>query len=189
MKKVQIFSVLLLLILFAGSNTLDAQRGMRGMMSDSLRMNRMRIHRDSLNGRFDRNFMPPMWQGPMWNGHGGWGMNHMWRNPWGRWQSPMWFGPMGRRMYPGMQYGMRRPGIRRGTGILENIPNLTDKQKAALNDLRQSNQAEMKKFREETAAKMKSLRDQHRQKMLDLLTPEQKKWFESHSPAPENPMR
>lgn len=186
MKRINSFSALLLLVLLAVSNPLSAQRGMRGMMSDSLRMNRMGIRRDSVDHRYMRPTMPPMMRGPMWNNPGQWGMNRMWRNPWGRGMGPQWFGPMGRRMYPGMNYGMRRPGMGRNQNILENIPNLTDKQKSALENLREQNQAEMKKFREETSAKMKSLRDEHRNEILNILTPEQKKWFESHNPVPEN---
>jgi hypothetical protein len=186
MKKITGFSILLLVFLLAASNPLSAQRGMRGMMSDSLRMNRMRIDHDSVNSRFIHPNMPPMMRGPMWNSPGRWGMNQMWRNPWQRGMGPQWFGPYGRRMDPGMNFGMRRPGMGRGSDTMKDIPNLTEKQKSALDELRQQNQAEMKKFREETGSKLKSLRDDHRQKILDILTPDQKKWFESHNPPSES---
>lgn len=180
---------MMLVFLLAVTNPLSAQRGMRGMMSDSLRMSRMGIRHDSINSRFIRPDMPPMMRGPMWNSPGRWEMNRMWRNPWQRGMGPQWFGPFGRRMDPGMNFRMRRPGAGRYSNGLENIPNLTDKQKSTLEDLRQQNQAEMKKFREEIGSKMKSLRDDHRQKILEILTPDQRKWFESHNPFPENRMR
>lgn len=85
----------------------------------------------------------------------------------GRGMGQMGAGQMG--MYP------MRPGMT----MLERIPNLTDKQKKELADLRQTHQAEMKKFQEEMSAKMQSLREDNRKKVLNLLTEEQKKVFES----------
>ena len=188
MKRVQIIIGMLLLLLLAGNNALNGQRPMRGMMEDSVRMNRMRMgmRHDSTDTRFMRHGMGPMWWGPVWIGPMGRGMDHMWMSPMRRGICPMWWGPTGRAMDSSMmnRMGLARMGMNRY--ILENIPNLTERQKASIEDIRTKNQAEMKKFREETAAKMKSLRDEHRVKIMDQLTFEQKKWVESNFPKPED---
>jgi hypothetical protein len=98
----------------------------------------------------------------------------------------------------GMRRGMdpmsfNRPGfgpMARGR-ILDRLPNITDKQKKEIADLRQKQMDEMKKFREETAAKMRSMGEANKAKMMNLLTEEQKKIVESRTraqanPAPEN---
>ena len=105
---------------------------------------------------------------------------------------------------PGQRYGMGRGmgqgqmnGMRRGMGtmsmnrmgkgnmgpgrFIENIPNLTEKQKKDIADLRQKQQDEMKKFRDEMTTKMQGLRETNRKKVMDLLTPEQKKYVESRT--------
>jgi hypothetical protein len=85
----------------------------------------------------------------------------------GRGMGQMGAGPMG--MNP------MRPGMM----MLERIPNLTDKQKKEIADLRQSQQAEMKKLQDEMASKMQTMREGHRKKVLNLLSDEQKKAIES----------
>jgi len=105
-----------------------------------------------------------MWQGPMGGMRGGFGANQMF----------------------GMRRGMGPMGPFR---MIDRIPNLTDKQKKEIADLRQAQQAEMKKFMDEVSAKMKSLRESDRNKMLNLLTDDQKKFIESGAgninPSPE----
>ena len=107
-------------------------------------------------------------------------------------------------MQRGEMYGMRRgmrPGMmdRMGRGMgpiamnhmghgnmgtgrfVDMIPNITEKQKKDIGDLRKTQQDEMIKLNEDMANKMKDLRKANREKILNLLTPEQKKFFESHT--------
>lgn len=153
--------VIMLILAVAGSMTLDAQPGMRGMRPDSTakgRMDRMQMpgmHRGM--GRMNDNFAPPA---PMRNRQQGFGQRGMMGQP-GR-------------------------GIRPGMSRFDNIPNLTDKQKKDIADLKGKQQAEMEKLRIDMQSKMKELREAHRAKVMSLLTPEQKKWVEEHSPAPES---
>jgi len=97
----------------------------------------------------------------------------------GRGIGATWGGPMGRGADSVIMGRMRRYPMGREGYFLENIPNLTEKQKAALEELRVKNQSEVKIFREETASKMKNMREIYNEKMMELLTPEQKKWVES----------
>jgi hypothetical protein len=188
MKKLKSVVGILLLMLLAGSSNLNAQRGMRGMMQDTVRMNRMRMYmrHDTADMRPIRRGMGgPMWQGHMWWGPMGRGMGYIWMTPpMRRGVGPMWWGPMGRGRDSSMMNRMGRNRTGMYGNRLEHIPNLTDKQKAALEKIRADNQAEMKKFREEAAAKMKTIRENHREKIMDQLTPEQKKWVESNSQQP-----
>jgi hypothetical protein len=185
---------MLLLLLIAGNGSLNAQHGMRGMMdttrmnrpgtdfrqmrgmghgTDSLRMREMRKGSDSMHMRGMR---PGMGMRPSaklgMRGMGQYGMRgHMWQGPMYGMRGNYWMAPM---------YGMRGMGMepmamdRMGRGqmgpgrIIDNIPNLTDKQKKDIADLRLKQQDEMKK-----------MRDSNRTKILNLLTDEQKKFVES----------
>ncbi len=159
---------------------------------DSLRMNMMRRHGDSLfrggmrRGRGFGNMGPGMM--PNMRGHMGYGQMPGFRG--NMWRSPSYGMRRGSGMGPG--YGMRRgmgpwrqdmrpaiPGLR----IIESLPNLTDKQKTDIEKLRQTQMEEMKKFREDMQTKMNALRKSNRDKIVNLLTPEQKKYFEEHFPA------
>ena len=81
---------------------------------------------------------------------------------------------------PGAQQRMRPTRSEQGFGpAINNIPNLTEKQKNDIAELRTKQQQEMQKLRDESANKMQLMRDAHRKKMLDLLTDEQKKYVES----------
>ncbi|MFZ0280472.1 MAG: hypothetical protein WAL29_02385 [Bacteroidales bacterium] len=185
MKRLKLIIGILLLLLLAGSSTLNAQRGMRGMMQDSVRMNRMRMdmRQDTAAMRPFMRGMSPMYHSPMWRGPMGSGMGHMWMNPYmRRGMVPGWWGPMGRGMDSTMRNRMRRDGMGINGNLPERIPNLTDNQKTAIEKIRADNQAEMKKFRDETSAKMKSMREKHRETIMDQLTPEQRKWVESNVP-------
>jgi Spy/CpxP family protein refolding chaperone len=195
---------ILLVLSVTGSGTLYAQRGMRGMnrSSDTVRMRFMNRNADSVMFRsMNRGMRPGMrGNGPMgiWRDSafvhrsGMYGMyggiRHM---PMNR-MRPGYF-PMrpGRGYYRnfGMQRGMRqgniyRPGPwqqRPAFGRLDNIPNLTDKQKKEISDLRQKQQDEMKKFRDETSTRMQDMRKEHREKIMNILTDEQKKYLEENS--------
>jgi hypothetical protein len=175
MKNMKKIAGILAILLVAGSLSLPAQRGNRGMRSDSLKMKCdstfMRMHgrqimtkgmrHDSLNmrqGSFGR------WQGyrSMQQGRGMRQMNQ--RSEMiarGRGQGDM----------------MRRnPGMR----TMESIPNLTDKQKEELTKLREENRAKMQKLRDEQQKEVKEIRDSNTEKVKSILTDEQKKWLEEN---------
>lgn len=175
------------LLLLAGNGSLDAQknqtdttrinrqwrghmemssmRHMRGMGqgTDSLKMNEIRDHRGYMHMRDRRPYMY------------GWRM-----------EPGMQFG------YPPPMYGMRgrgpegwdRFGWRQHfadkPGIAD-IPNLTDKQKKEIADLRQQYRDEMVKFRDEIKSKFQGMRESHRKEIMNLLTDEQKRFLESGS--------
>jgi hypothetical protein len=168
-------TVIMLMLFMAGSLTLNAQRGMRGMRPDSARMGMMRMEHRQMP-------MCPM----MGMRQQGMGMQH---RGMGMWQ----MGPGMRMMGRGMgRQGMGMngaPGIMRwapGMRAVDNIPNLTDKQKKDIADLRQQQQVEMQKLRTDMQTKMKDMREAQRVKVIGLLNAEQKKWFEENSPKPLN---
>jgi hypothetical protein len=216
MKRLRKISVILLILMTATSLSLNAQRAMRGMRADTTGMNRQRMGQmqmqkpgmmqnpDSMQMRMMRRGMGPMrmyMRGMMRNpdstrmrmmhrGMGPMGMNNMFPP-----MFPMFdrqrmtpFGPpMGMGMWrhaPGMMF--RGMNAAPGTRILENIPNLTEKQKKEIADLRQKHQDEMQKFRSDMQAKMKEMRESQRAKVMSLLTDEQKKWFEENTPKSFN---
>jgi hypothetical protein len=168
--------------------TLNAQRPDRGMRMDSTRMNRwmgdpgrmplLMNMPDSIPMRGMRHGME---RGMIMQGGWGWmgpgPMMH--RMPGGMGPGPM-MGRMRGGMRPMPMDRMEQPGW--GMRMLENIPNLTDKQKKDMAGLRQKHQDEMKKLRDEMSSKMKSLRDAQKAKVMELLTPEQKKWVEENTP-------
>jgi hypothetical protein len=187
-------------LVITGTSSLNAQRGM-GMMMHDTSHTRMMMHDTTRMGRPGGDMMQmrhmnaPM-HGQMCPGCG-MGMGPGAR---GGMRPGMGWGPgAGRGMRPDMGWGpgqdfrggmgrgqFDRPGMdgKPGIGRLENIPNLTDKQKKDIADLRQKQMDEMKKLREESMAKMKALRDDHRKKVMGLLTDEQKKFIEANTPAP-----
>lgn len=161
------------MLIMAGSLSLNAQRGMRGMRPDSAGMNRMKMQQRRMPVRMqvhDSMRMEGMRYG-MASGR----MNYKGRAA----------------MNPGMRMmgpGMRRPGIgmrqQAPRRIIENIPDLTEKQKKDIADLRKKQQDEMQKFREEMQGKMQEMRESQRTKIMNLLTPEQKKWFDDNAQKP-----
>jgi len=191
-------------LLLAGFSTLYAQHGMGGMMSDSVRMNRMKrgfnmnqdrrmsSRPDSLRMRSMRHRFEPFGPDrmhPYLSPGPGFGMRRwMWSDPWmGRmWRGygPGWGQMPGRGMwsFPGDTASVWRH--RPGMWIFGNIPGLSDKQKKDIEELRLKQQDEMRKYRDEMMANMKSLRESNREKMMNLLTPEQKKWVEDNSNKP-----
>ena len=174
MKNIKKFAGILVIMLVAGSLTLTAQRGMRGMRdttkmkcdSTFMRMHwkqmPMGMHSDSLNMRH--------------GGYGMWRMEPGMRGP----GSMRHMGPRSEMMARGM--GDRGEMMRgnRGMRMMENIPNLTAKQKEDLTKLNEAQQKEIQKLREEQLKEIKTIRDSHREKVNSILTDEQKKWMEEN---------
>jgi hypothetical protein len=177
MKNMMKIAGIMAILLVTGSISLSAQRGNRGMKSDSLRL------------RCDTTFMRMHGrQMPMGMRNDSLYMRH---GSFGKWQM---------QSRPGMQQGrgMRQMGPRtemmaRGRGgqgdmmrrtpgmrMMENIPNLTDKQKEELTKLREDNKARMQKLREEQQKEVKEIRDAHSEKVKSILTDEQKKWVDEN---------
>ena len=183
---------LFLVLIMVGTGCRFVHRGLKGRMEnermnkhakvmDSRQMRGMGRGQMGPGGQF--RFSGPMrgmrrnnWQGPMAGMRGGMRMgqgNQMGRgmgmgqgNQMGRGMGPMGMGQMGQ--------GQMGPG-----NMIGRIPNLTDKQRKDIGDLRQKQMEEMDKFREETKAKLRSIREANRTKMMSLLTDEQKKSLES----------
>jgi hypothetical protein len=63
--------------------------------------------------------------------------------------------------------------------MIDRIPNLTDKQRKDIADIRQKQAEQMDKIREETFSKMQNIREDGRSEIMNLLTDEQKKFLES----------
>lgn len=191
MKSAGRIMMMILVLSMAVSSIMHVQRGMRGMMTDSVIMGRpgdrmiqmrhMNMPPDSMRMNMMRNHMErmrihgAMWGVPMYHPNSGFGMRSgMARKPGFRFSDGFGSGSVN---HP--EFGPLIPGLRR----LETVPNLTEKQKKDIADLRQIHQDEMQKFREETAVSMKSMRDAHRKKLMDILTDEQKKYLEGNSPT------
>jgi Spy/CpxP family protein refolding chaperone len=156
MKKIVKIIGMALMLFLAGTLTLSAQQNMRGMRMDTTRMHRMMMNPEH--------------------------MQMMMNNP-----DSMPMCGMRQGMRPGMmQHGMRGmgPGMMHQRMMMDNIPNLTDKQKKDIAVLRIDQQTEMQKFREEMQSKLKAIRETQRANIEKLLTPEQKKWLEENAPKP-----
>jgi len=173
---------LVLMLIFALSTSISAQRPVRGAL-DTTRLGRrggVGFNRevfqkaDSSWFRGPRHGMGPMGMRP--------GMRGMWEMPYyrfhrdfrpGRGFGPGWDAPFawGRR-WDGTP-APERPFIGR-------IPDLTEKQKEQIKDLVQKQQDEMRKAREENLKKMEEMRKSHRENILKILTPEQKKWYDEN---------
>lgn len=179
MKRTVRLIVVLLAVMTAGTLALSAQRGMRGMRG--MRTDSMEVKRSGMEQMpFYRGVQPGMrnWsQGP--------GFRMPRQGMYGR-------GPEMRRPVPGMRNrgmdmetfrGMRPGGY--GLRSMDNMPDLSDKQKQQIEELRKKQQEDMEKFRSEMHEKMKQMRDSHRSGIRDLLTDEQKKWFDGNNPDPK----
>jgi len=189
---------MLLMLFIAGSLSLSAQRGMRGVRADSSMMDRMKmeqrrmpqmVHRtDSLRMGGMRHGMVP---GQTYNrgsyrypgnrmGYQSHGMRHMSAG------NMMMARGAGRNAMGG---GMMRPEMGKRPAVhglrhLENIPDLTDQQKKEIAALRQKQQDEMQILRESMLEKTKELRESQRTNVLKILNAEQKKWVEENMPKP-----
>jgi hypothetical protein len=188
---------MLLLLLIAGNGSLNAQRGMRGMRPDSAAMNSMRMEQRHMHQVMQNADTAKM--GGMRHGIAPGQIKNkeqfmcpmcMMRQPARGMNQFQGRGQMGRGMRmtsPSMGKVMRSdfrshaPGMR----LIENIPDLTEKQKMNIDELNKKQQQEMQKFREGMQTKMKEMRDSHKSKILGLLTDEQKKWVEENTPKPE----
>jgi len=191
-KRMKIIAAVFLMALIGSNCQLNAQRGTRGFMRDSLMKDRsdtafserMRMQRFPMNERY-RNYGIR----DMRNFHDRRGFSY-----YGHMDRRSGFyrpAPAGRGFYRMPEYPYRRradsafmdrPGRlyqgRQGY-IPENIPDITGDQKEKIRELMEKNRSEMSKFRDETAAAMRKMREQHKEKLFEILTPEQKKWLES----------
>jgi hypothetical protein len=172
MKRLTKISVILLMLIMAGNLSLRAQHGGRGMMRDSIRMDRMALASDTAHRHGMGMVRSGIPHGRMYQGDQ---FAYRW-NP----------EAMRRGMSQGAWDGQeRRAGMNRGHDgelagyMLESIPNVTEKQKKDIADLRSKNQDEMKKLREDYILKMNALRDSQQKSMMNILTDEQKKFVES----------
>ena len=178
------------MLLMAGNGCRFAHRGFRDMIDHS----RTNKYNKQVDSRQMRQMGPGgghfMFQGPMSGMRGGMGMGpgRMGRMSQMMGRPPMhgMRGFMGHRPINGMRRGMgprafMGQGPMRPDWMIDRIPNLTDKQKKDIADLRQKQQDEMKKFIEDMSVKMKAMRESDRNNVLNLLTDEQKKSIESNS--------
>jgi len=175
---------MVLMLFMAGTLALTAQQNRGGMRMDTTRMHRMMMNPGEMPlmmNNPDSMTMRGMRPGMMHHGMRG-GMQG------GMCQCPMMQGMMPKGM------GMQRHGMGMGPGmegmmhqrmIMENIPNLTDKQKKDIAVMRIDQQTEMKKMREDMQSKMKAMRETQRTNIGKLLTPEQKKWLDENAPEPK----
>ena len=152
MKRSVIIPAALLGVLLISSSCTHHNRFRKEYWHRMPRMERFGMMKGMRHGNFG---------GPQWGGNFRPGPGY---GPWGG------FGP-GMRGTPWMAPMM--PGM----GRIDNIPNLTDKQKKEIADLRNQQMDDMKKFREENMAKMKSMMEEHRNKLMNILTDEQKKFI------------
>jgi hypothetical protein len=208
MKKTVKLTGMVLMLFMAGALTLTAQQNMRGMRMDTTRMHRMMMNPEHMQMNRDSmpiNSMRGMGQGMMQPGMRGMGQGMM-QPGMGEMNRDRMMGGMrgGMGQCPMMQNmmqqnrGMQHRGMGMGTGmqgmmhqrmIMENIPNLTDKQKKDIAVMRIDQQTEMQKFRDETQSKLKAIRETQRANIEKLLTPDQKKWLDENSPKPEAPQK
>jgi hypothetical protein len=154
-------SAILLVVLISASSC-SHRRNRKEFRDEMQKMQRFGMMHEMRQGNFHR--------GP-WGGNFRWGQGQGFRGQFGP-------GPDQRMMdNPGFAPPMR------GMMRMNNIPNLTDKQKKEIADLRDQNMEEFRKFREDNLAKMQSMMDEHRKKMMNLLTDEQKKYLEGGKEA------
>lgn len=192
MKKMVKTTGMVLMLFMAGTLALTAQQNMRGMRMDTTMMHRMMMnpeHMQMMMNNPDSMPMRGMRPGMMQPGMRGMGRGGMMGGMQGcMCQCPMMKGMMQQGM------GMQRHGMGMGSGmqgmmhqrmIMENIPNLTDKQKKDIAVMRIDQQTEMKKMREDMQSKMKAMRETQRTNIEKLLTPEQKKWLDENAPEPK----
>lgn len=187
-----------LMLLMAGALTLTAQQNMRGMRMDTTRMHRMMMNREMpLMMNSDSMPMRGMGQGMgpgmMRPGMRGMGRGRMMGGmQGGMCQCPMMQNMMkqGRGMqHHGMGMGPWMQGMMHQRMMMDNIPNLTDKQKKDIAVMRIDQQTEMKKLSEDMQSKMKVMREAHRAAIEKLLTPEQKKWLDENASKMEAPQK
>ena len=204
MKKMVKTTVMVLMLFMAGTLALTAQQNSGQMRMDTTRMHRMMMNHgempfmmnnpDSMPMRGMRPGMmhhgmrgmaPGMMQ-PGMRGMGRGGMRDGMQG--GMCQCPMMQGMMPKGMsmqHSGMGMSSGMQGMMHQRMIMENIPDLTDKQKKDIAVMRIDQQTEMKKMREDMQSKMKAMRETQRTNIEKLLTPEQKKWLDENAPEPK----
>jgi len=174
------------MLILACNLSLNAQRGMRGTM-DSARINRMKMSTDTIRRYSECKMMHPFGMRGMRPGSG---FGQMERG--GRFPDHLRNKSLRHDSFAAGRTGVRgsvKGGRGPGEYMLGSIPNVTEKQKKDIADLKLKQQAEMKKMREETAAKMKTMQETHKKKVMDLLTPEQKKFLEPKTDKPAVPVK
>ena len=186
MKRIVKLTGMLLMLILACNLSLNAQRGMRGTM-DSARINRMKMSTDTIRRYSECKMMHPYGMRGMRPGSG---FGQMERG--GRFPDHLRNKSLRHDSFAAGRTGVRgsvKGGRGPGEYMLGSIPNVTEKQKKDIADLKLKQQAEMKKLREEMSSKMLSIRDSHKKSMMSILTDEQKKFIESKQPkantAPE----
>lgn len=179
MKRVVKLTATALILIMAGSFSLNAQRGTRGV-TDSTRTHMMRMNPDSIRRPGMRGMMNPHGMQGMQPGRG---FDRNERG--GQFANGRQPGMTGRGIQRGQTDRQGRefgPSARGGRGIERlvagSLPNVTEKQKKDLADLKLKQQDEMKKFRDEMQTKMQAMREAHKNSMMSLLTEEQKKFIE-----------
>ena len=187
---------MVLMLLMAGTLALMAQQNMREMRMDTTRMHRMMMNHGHMQMNPDSmpiHSMRGMGQGMMKPGMGGMNRDRMMGGMrGGMGQCPMMQGMMqqGRGMqHRGMGIGPGMQGMMHQRMMIDNVPNLTDKQKKDIAVMRIDQQTEMKKLAEDMQSKMKVMREAHRAAIEKLLTPEQKKWLDENAPKMEAPQK
>jgi hypothetical protein len=167
MKKMVKTTGMVLMLIMAGTLTLTAQQNMRGMRMDTTRMHRMMMNPGHM--QMNRERMMDGRQGGMCQCHLMQGMMQQ-----------------GRAMqHRGMGMGSDMQEMMHQRMMIDNVPNLTDKQKKDIAVMRIDQQTEMKKLAEDMQSKMKVMRDAHKAAVEKILTPEQKKWLDENSPKPD----
>jgi hypothetical protein len=170
---------ILLLLLIAGSGCRFMHRDLKEKMERA----QIKRHANLTTRRQMNHGGRYMYNAPMNGRRGAFGQGAM-RGMRGDMQMPMY--GMGRgRGQMGMNFMGRGP---MGPGnMIGRIPNLTEKQRKDIADLRQKEMDEMLKFREETSVKVQDMREAYRKKIMNLLTEEQKKFLESGAAVPNPP--
>jgi hypothetical protein len=192
MKKMVMTTGMALILFIAGALTLTAQQSMRGMRMDSTRMHRMMMNPEHMQMMMNSDSMPMRRMGHrmgpdmMRPGMGRMGRGGMM----GGMQGGMIYCPMMQQGMGMQRHGMGMDQVMMGMMhqgmLIDNIPNLTDKQKKDIAVLRVDQQTEMQKFREEMQSKFMAIRETQRSSIEKLLTPDQKKWLDENTPKPEN---
>jgi hypothetical protein len=181
-RNVKLAGMLLMLIL-ACNFSLSAQRGMRGTIDSThmkvIRMTSDTIHRHAQGDRLNPYRMRGMKQGTE--------IGHMERR--GNFPDHAGMNGMGqgkgRQSFADAGLGMRgfyRGDHGHGDYMLESIPNVTEKQKKDIADLKKKQRDEMKVVRDDMSARMQTMRDSYKKNMMSILTDEQKEFIESKKP-------
>jgi hypothetical protein len=197
MKKMVKITGMALMLIMAAVLTLSAQQNMGGIRMDTTGMHRMMMNPGHMQMIPDSMQMHGMRRGVrpdmMQPGMGGMNRDRMMGGmQGGMGQCPMMQNMMQQRrdmQQRGMGMGQGMQGMMHQRMMMENIPNLTDKQKKDIAVMMIDQQTEMQKFRDEMQSKLQAIREAQRANIEKLLTPDQKKWLDENSPKPEAPQK